>query len=126
MPVAIGDLLAHSNHGTAWPFGVCQARDALILVSTAAQRLAASSIDNAFKIRGVSGRSRPGGCGSPEVLRGRPVVAEVGLWVILCPAVEDLRQRSGLSTSGRQILLQHECEDDVALGREVRDVLGDD
>jgi hypothetical protein len=46
--------------------------------------------------------------------------------VILRPAVEDLRQRGGLPASGRQILLRHECEDDVALGREVRHVLADD
>src|ERR1022692_2032358 len=60
-----------------------------------------------------------------EVLRGRPVVAEVGLGVILCPAVEDLRQGSGLPTSGRQILLQHECQNNAAPGREARNVLGD-
>src|SRR6266545_7289600 len=35
MSVAVGDLLAHSNHGTAWPFGFCQARDALMLAGAA-------------------------------------------------------------------------------------------
>ena len=33
MSVADGDLLAHSNHGTAWLFGFCQARDALMLAA---------------------------------------------------------------------------------------------
>ncbi len=30
---------AGSNHGTAWPFGFCQARDGLMLAAAAAQRL---------------------------------------------------------------------------------------
>jgi len=30
MSVVVADLLAHSNHGTAWPFGFCQARDAFV------------------------------------------------------------------------------------------------
>jgi hypothetical protein len=37
MSVAVGGLLAHGDHVTAWPLGFCQAHEALMLVSGAAQ-----------------------------------------------------------------------------------------
>jgi hypothetical protein len=131
MSVAIGESLAHSDHGTAWPPGFCQARYALMLVGAAAQRRsgAAAPLEHLLTVHKKYREYRQelaGGLSSLEVLRVRPVVAKVGLWVILCPVVEDLHQRSCLPTSGRQILLQHEGQDDVALGREVRNVLGGD
>ena len=51
---------------------------------------------------------------------------EIGVGMILCPAVENLSERGGLPTSGGQVLLQHEYEHDIAFGGEVRDILGND
>jgi hypothetical protein len=43
--------------------------------------------------------------------------------MILCPAVENLGERDSLPTSGRQALLQHEHQHDIAFGGKVRDIL---
>jgi hypothetical protein len=51
---------------------------------------------------------------------------EIGVGVLLRPAVENLGERGGLSTARWEILLEHEHEYDVAFGGEVRDVLGND
>ena len=53
-------------------------------------------------------------------------MAEVGVGVLLRPAVENLRERGGLSTAGWEVLLEHEHQYDVAFGSEVRDILGHD
>jgi hypothetical protein len=42
--------------------------------------------------------------------------------MILCPAVENLGERGSLPTSGRQALLQHEHQHDIAFGGKVRDI----
>ena len=57
-------------------------------------------------------------------LRRWPVRAEVGVGVPLRPAVENLGERGGLSSSGWQVLLQPEQKHDVAFGGEVHNVLG--
>ena len=59
-----------------------------------------------------------------ESVSSWPVDTDVGIWEVLCPAVEDLRQRGGLPSSRWQVLLQHEYQDDVAFRREVCRVLG--
>src|SRR5262249_8640401 len=51
---------------------------------------------------------------------------EIGVGMILCPAVENLGERGGLPTSGGQVLLQHEHQYDIAFGGEVRDILSND
>src|SRR5271165_3874381 len=51
---------------------------------------------------------------------------EVGVGMLLRPAVENLRERGGLSASRWQVLLQHEHQYDVAFGGEVCDILGHD
>ena len=52
--------------------------------------------------------------------------AEVWLGVGLRPPVEDLCECGGLSTPCGQVLLQNKYEDDLAFGREVHDILGDE
>ena len=59
-------------------------------------------------------------------LRWWPVRTEVGVGVVLRPAVEDLCKCGGLPATRRQVLLQHEHEHGVAFDGEVRDILGDD
>lgn len=53
-------------------------------------------------------------------------MAEIWLWMILCPSVEDLGQCCGLPASCGQIPLQHEYKNDIAFTGEVGDILGDD
>lgn len=50
----------------------------------------------------------------------------VGVWEVLCPAIEDLRKGGGLPSSRRQVLLQHEYQDNIAFRGEVCCVLGYD
>jgi hypothetical protein len=45
--------------------------------------------------------------------------------MVLRPAIEDLRECSGLAAACRQVLFQHEHQHDVALGGEVSDILSD-
>jgi hypothetical protein len=52
--------------------------------------------------------------------------AQIGVGVLLRPAVESLGERGGLATACGQVLLEHEHQDDVALGGEVRNILGND
>src|SRR5215472_9942811 len=51
---------------------------------------------------------------------------EVGVGVLLRPAVESLRKRGGLSAARWEVLLEHEHEYDVAFGSEVCDVFRND
>jgi hypothetical protein len=51
---------------------------------------------------------------------------EIGVGMLLRPAVENLGERGGLSTARWEILLEHEHEYDVAFRGEVRDGLGHD
>ena len=53
MSVAVGDLLAHSNHSTAWPFGSGPTRDALMLAAAAAQRLPWIIYRQCIKVKGI-------------------------------------------------------------------------
>jgi hypothetical protein len=52
-------------------------------------------------------------------------MAEIWLWMILCPSVEDLGQGCGLPAPCGQIPLQDEYKNDIALSCEVGDILGD-
>jgi len=54
------------------------------------------------------------------------MVAEIGIWKVLRPAVENLGQGGTLPTSSRQVLFQDEHQDYVTLRSEVRHILGDD
>src|SRR5487761_682354 len=69
---------------------------------------------------------RSGASRWPRRRSGRwPVGAEVGVRVVPRPVVQDLRESGGHAAPGGQVLLQDEHEHHVALGGEVRDVLGD-
>jgi hypothetical protein len=48
-----------------------------------------------------------------------PVRTEVGVGMLLCPPVENLGERGGLSTTCGQFLLQHEQQHEIAFGGEV-------
>lgn len=50
---------------------------------------------------------------------------EIGVRVVLRPAVEDLGECCGLSAARGQVLLQDEHQRDVAVSGEVSDILGD-
>src|SRR5262252_5024269 len=55
-----------------------------------------------------------------------PVVAEVGIGMILCPPVECPGESRCLSASLREVLVEHEDEDQIMLCGVVGDVLGND
>ena len=54
------------------------------------------------------------------------MVAEIRIWDVLCPAVENPGQTGSLPAARWQVPLQDEHQDDVALRGEVRHILGDD
>ena len=49
--------------------------------------------------------------------------AEVGVRMLLRPAVENFGERCSLAATCRQVLLQHEHQHDIAFSGEVRDIL---
>jgi len=54
------------------------------------------------------------------------MVAEIGIRDVLRPAVENPGQSGSLPAARRQVPLQDEHQDDIALRGEVRHILGDD
>lgn len=55
-----------------------------------------------------------------------PVVAKVGIWEVLRPAVEDPGKRRGLPASRGEVTFQDECQDYITLSSKICHVLGDD